>query len=189
MLAHLPFQDKRSLSKKDCSNQGSDCIHTLWNCGILSACCALWKYSSYPRSWGVAYLCIVVCRLLSALLTSFSAYLVCTFSNCKEVFQGCCSTLSKASAPSGLWHVERKTKTKPGKPTTLHHRGSCRDRGKLHSAGLDKATQVAISNLFPSITWHFWRRDMLLERVVSLAVECRCFCIWSEPYDLSEKLN
>lgn len=55
--------------------------------------------------------------------------------------------------------------------------------------GLDKATQAAISNLFPSITWHFWRQDMLLERDVSLAVECWCFCIWSEPYDLSEKLN
>lgn len=105
-------------------------------------------------------------------------YFVCMFSSYKVVLQGCCSTLSKGSAPSGLWHTGRKTKTKPSKPRTLHHRASCRDRGKLHRAGLDQETQAAISNLFPSITCHFWKRDMLFERVVSLAVECCCFCNW-----------
>lgn len=80
MLAHLPFQERRSLSKKDYSNLGSDCIDTLWNCGFLSACCALWKYSASPCCWGIVFLSIVVWRPLSALLTSFVAYLVCEYS-------------------------------------------------------------------------------------------------------------
>lgn len=112
------------------------------------------------------------------------------FSNHEKVLQGCCSTLSKASVPSGLWHFGKKTKTKPRKPIILHHRAAVETVDNYPGQICTKQHRMQFliySQALPGISG--WGICYLKELCLLLAVECWCFCIWSKPHDLSEKLN
>lgn len=63
----------------------------------------------------MAYLSVVVWRLLSALLTSYSAYLVCEYSATMKRY-------SRAVAAHSANQCTIRPLAKPRKPTTLHHR-------------------------------------------------------------------